>query len=669
MRTIFTFLIFSFLISYNIFPQYTSDDSDLVRTTFAREFNHQIILKYLGSKVDPKVNAALLSIAQSEDTSWVKEIINLDFHKFGANICFALGELGHCSTSANFLIKQISDKTNSGQLIHSALEALGKTGGNNSFIFLTNYYFKNNSENLDGISLSLYNFFIKNIGDKDKTYKILLNELTTFDKPSQRNFEAVFALLRTYFPSDSKNIFVKELTNFIAFKFNKNPNAQITIPYLLSCLKKLKYFQSDFQFFNALIKNNNFDIRVAAANTLINFPFKNKKELDKYLTLLNDPNSNVARTAAVSLKEINLDSELQNYLQQTLKAKLFSNKLEKNTQGELFNSYIKLFKISFTEAVNEFEKIIPQEYFYQALGNYNTSDLALNFLLDKFNSANNMNKISILESTIQFQNKINDKDKLRNFITGAINSNFPPLIATAADGIDSISVVKEKENLSLIIFNQIKKYLDNPDYQESIMSLAMLSQKIGDSFYKNVLDQISKSDFYPIKKFAYKLQNKSTLQVTNNDNNFEKFWSNAFKYKKAEIKTSKGNFIIEFLPQYAPISVGNFCYLTEQKFFNNNSFHRVVPGFVIQGGDPEETGWGGPNYDIVSEFSPLNYDAGMVGMASAGKDTEGSQWFVTTGCFPHLNGKYTIFGKVIKELGTTFNIAQKDKVIKIKLIR
>ena len=89
--------------------------------------------------------------------------------------------------------------------------------------------------------------------------------------------------------------------------------------------------------------------------------------------------------------------------------------------------------------------------------------------------------------------------------------------------------------------------------------------------------------------------------------NFAHFWSNAFRYKYAVVKTSKGNFKIEFLPALAPVSVGNFCYLTLKKFFNGLNFHRVVPGFVIQGGDPLGSGWGGPGYEIVSEFSDIPF--------------------------------------------------------------
>ncbi len=667
MKTIFTFLLFSLLISYNLFPQYSVHDSSLVYTTFTRKFDSQIILSYLTSNEERKINAALLSIAQSDDTLWVNEIIDLDFQKFGENICFALGELGQCKASSDFLIEQIDNKNNSNKLIHSALEALGKTGDWNSFVFLTNYYLKNHSANLDGISLSLYNYDIRNIGSKELIAKILVDELKTYDKPSQRNFEAVFTLYRTEVPSSLKNILADELTDFMKSNKSGDKFVQITVPYLLGCLKKLKYFSDDHNLFLKLIHTNNFAIKVEAAHSLIFYHYKSSKDIDDYLSLLNDPNSNVSRSAASSLKGLKIDSQLMNHLRQFLTTKLLSAKTEKNTQGELFLSYIKLFNVNFEEALNKFEPVIPKEYFYQSLGNFDSSEAALNYLISKFNSGNNKIKIAILESALNFQRKLKEESGLRKFIIDAINSNFPPLIAIAADGIDSVSIINEKEILTSIISNQVNKYMNNPDFQESMMSLVFLSKKINENLYKNILSQLVESEFYPMKKFAYRLLNRSTLHLVNNDKYFEKFWNNSFKFKTAEVKTQKGNFTIKLLPQFAPISSGNFCYLVKHKFFNNNSFHRVVPGFVIQGGDPEETGWGGPDYDIISEFSPLNYDAGMVGMASAGKDTEGSQWFVTTGNFPHLNGRYTIFGKVIKGLNTVLDIAQENKVIQIIL--
>jgi cyclophilin family peptidyl-prolyl cis-trans isomerase len=118
--------------------------------------------------------------------------------------------------------------------------------------------------------------------------------------------------------------------------------------------------------------------------------------------------------------------------------------------------------------------------------------------------------------------------------------------------------------------------------------------------------------------------------------------------KIAAIKTNRGYIKIELFPNIAPFTVQNFVKLGEKGYYNNTTFHRVVPNFVIQGGDPTGTGYGGPGYSIRSEFSPLPYDAYTVGMASSGKDTEGSQFFITHSPQPHLDGKYTLFGKVIK---------------------
>lgn len=117
--------------------------------------------------------------------------------------------------------------------------------------------------------------------------------------------------------------------------------------------------------------------------------------------------------------------------------------------------------------------------------------------------------------------------------------------------------------------------------------------------------------------------------------------------KFATLITNQGNIIIELEESIAPFTVQNFVKLSEKGYYNNTIFHRIVPNFVIQGGDPTGTGYGGPGYSIRSEFSPLPFAEYTVGMASSGKDTEGSQFFITHSPQPHLDGRYTIFGRVI----------------------
>jgi cyclophilin family peptidyl-prolyl cis-trans isomerase len=121
------------------------------------------------------------------------------------------------------------------------------------------------------------------------------------------------------------------------------------------------------------------------------------------------------------------------------------------------------------------------------------------------------------------------------------------------------------------------------------------------------------------------------------------------------------------LPDESPFTCINFATLIRNGFFDGLSFHRVVPNFVIQGGDPRGDGWGGPGYSIRSEFGSEHYDEGTVGVASSGKDTEGCQWFVTHSKTPHLDGRYTIFGNIVSGMEVVNKIQVGDKILKMRL--
>lgn len=130
----------------------------------------------------------------------------------------------------------------------------------------------------------------------------------------------------------------------------------------------------------------------------------------------------------------------------------------------------------------------------------------------------------------------------------------------------------------------------------------------------------------------------------------------------AVVTTSKGRFAIELLPAEAPLNVDNFVQLAKRRYFNRIVFHRVVPNFVIQGGDPRGDGNGGPGYQIRCEINEVPYRRGAVGMALSGKDTGGSQWFVTHAPQPHLDGGYTVFGNVISGMEVVDSIVRGDVI-------
>lgn len=130
----------------------------------------------------------------------------------------------------------------------------------------------------------------------------------------------------------------------------------------------------------------------------------------------------------------------------------------------------------------------------------------------------------------------------------------------------------------------------------------------------------------------------------------------------ATIETAKGNIVIELMPKVAPKTVNNFVFLARQGFYDGVTFHRVIKGFMAQGGDPTGTGMGGPGYEFEDEFSPdVTFDGpGILAMANAGPGTNGSQFFITYEATPHLNGKHTIFGKVTSGLEVALALAERD---------
>jgi len=131
----------------------------------------------------------------------------------------------------------------------------------------------------------------------------------------------------------------------------------------------------------------------------------------------------------------------------------------------------------------------------------------------------------------------------------------------------------------------------------------------------------------------------------------------------ADVHTTRGDFTFELLPQLAPEHVNSFVFLARDEFYNGTVFHRIVPGFVAQGGDPTGTGTGGPGYTVPLEASKEPFARGVIGMArSQDPNSAGSQWFVTLGDAPHLNGQYTVFGRVTEGMDVVDRLQMGDAI-------
>ncbi|MBC8177528.1 MAG: peptidylprolyl isomerase [Desulfobacteraceae bacterium] len=154
----------------------------------------------------------------------------------------------------------------------------------------------------------------------------------------------------------------------------------------------------------------------------------------------------------------------------------------------------------------------------------------------------------------------------------------------------------------------------------------------------------------------------------------EKQWDNppamqidSQKTYRVTIETNRGDMVLELYPEHAPKTVNNFVFLAQEGFYDGIVFHRVINDFMIQGGDPTGTGRGGPGYKFEDEVAanPLKHETAVISMANAGPNTNGSQFFITHSPQPHLNGKHTVFGKVVEGKEIVNAIQQRDEMVKV----
>lgn len=159
----------------------------------------------------------------------------------------------------------------------------------------------------------------------------------------------------------------------------------------------------------------------------------------------------------------------------------------------------------------------------------------------------------------------------------------------------------------------------------------------------------------------------ASVKTPNTTADYERALSRINSPVNAVVSTTKGSFTIRLIPDEAPMTVDNFIRLAKRGYFNGIVVHRVVPNFVIQDGDPRGDGNGGPGYQIRCEINEAPYERGAVGMALSGKDTGGSQWFVTHSPQPHLEGGYTIFGNVIEGMSVVDAIVRGDVIRSVEI--
>ena len=281
---------------------------------------------------------------------------------------------------------------------------------------------------------------------------------------------------------------------------------------------------------------------------------------------------------------------------------------------------------------------------------------------------------AFVEMLSELDDKVGDEDRniMRLIFTEFAGSKDPLITDISLTALkDTLYYKNREESASVMLFDYNE--LEYPkDLDVILISIDAMNVLHNDNTIKVLENNLNSENYEIAKSSAAVLENitgKKYSYTAKPVYDFDWAYIESLDRKKnVIIKTNKGDITIELLPDVAPFTVMNFLKLAEKNYYDSTIFHRVVSNFVIQGGDPTGTGFGGPGYSIRSELSPLTYETGMVGMASSGKDTEGSQFFITHSATPHLDGKYTIFGKVTDGQDVVDKIMIGDYIEDIKIL-
>ena len=569
---------------------------------------------------------AALAFGSIQDSSAVDNIGQLltdpdtSVRKFAA---FALGQTLCKKTS--MMLKDAILKEQDGDVLNEIIEAYGKVTKKWSATI------SENASNGEGIAWSLYRAGLNNAVDPSLNKKaavLLTGEHNDFTRMGAAHF----------FARGSKNPegFLPVLSN--ASKNDKNDNVRMAAA---AALRKIKNDSTLITLERILESEPDYRVKVNAVTALNVFPFEKVK--DHLLRALNDKNVNV-RIAASEVIKANLTEEfwieIANRVTDIKNWRIQANLYQAIVMAKENQSIIDEIKTTYQRSVNPYQKAALLAALQESVKSYDFIQGELFKADTPVVRSSAAAALVAINKNKKFQAPL--KKTFADIYIRAMQTGDAAVIGTLANALaDSTLDYRTTVKDYTFLYNARKK-----------LSLP------GDS---EVLQPLEAAIAYFEKRRAPEVRNDFNHPIN---------WplvKGIPKDQLAVIKTSRGNITIRLLVEEAPGSVANFVNLAEKNYFDHKFFHRVVPNFVIQAGCNRGDGWGSEDYSIRSEFSPRRYTTGSVGMASAGKDTEGTQWFITHSPTPHLDGRYTIFAEVVSGMEVVHLIEAGDQIIDVNI--
>ncbi len=608
--------------------------------------NTNLLLKHLTSKKAKYRDAAALAFATVQDSAAVPSLMRLlkndKSRKVRISAAFAIGQT-HLQ-SAQYKLIELFKTEKSDTVKFYIAEAIGKCGDTLGLDFFTSKLKNNKLKNTQekAIFAGIARFFIRGIFTQ-KSLETLINYIDNQKVKGDNLYIASIALAKakrnTISNYNEKLIRIYKGSNNIFTKMN-----------IVNAISK-NSSQTNIDFIKNIV-NGDCDYRLKV-NVINSFANLQKKEANKLLIkLLQDKNPNVSIRASEFILANGEEVEVDDYLlasqqidEWRTRANLLAAALKYSSNKTKISNIIKQ---QYEKAENKYEKAhllaalgydISNYKYVGAIIHHTNDCLIATYGTEAIEKMCNNPEFEAINKRRMAAGKKDLKLEFAYILKSAVMSKDISRVAIAAGIIRNCKQDFAKKFDNTYFLTQA---LNNCELPKDLEAYIELQKTI--AFVKG-------------EKFVSK---NNTFKKADVDWNFiSKIPDN----QRIKIKTNKGNITIQCNVNEAPVSVSNFLKLAKNKFFNNKYIHRVVPNFVVQDGCPRGDGWGSPDYTIYSEFPRNNYTEGSVGMASAGKDTEASQWFITHSPTPHLDGRYTNFGKVVNGMEVVHNLKVGDKII------
>jgi len=594
------------------------------------------------------------SIQDEKALDYLYDLLYDDIEKVRVAAAYSIGQIGS-RKAENLLIRAFksNDTLRLFQKSNGAiLEAIGKCGTEASLKNLgtISTYSPKDTALLQGQAWGIYRFGLRGITSPEGTQK-MVDYATNTDLPIQPRFIAANYLYRAKL-TQLDSIQVLPISNIILEE--RDPRIRMALAIAIA---KSKSDIALLTLQNLYEVESDYRVKCNIIRALENFDYVQVQSI--IFRAIKDKNTKVATTAAQFFYENGSGRDAYVYWRQakeetnsTLKLKLYQ------VANKYMNPYFKDYKWSINNELKLMANdttlnVYSRADAYRALGEYNFNHKFIfqNGFSDKEAVVRSaaVEAIAKICTDPEFDknvglSRVKVKKELSTFLSEAINKGDASMRYFAANVLSKPLGFKALfENSSFL--HVAKRKLELPKETETLYAIQKAIDFFDDKETPNELPTYN----HPL--------DWSLLDGINNQS-------------IASIKTKKGSINLTLYPLEAPATVANFIKLANDGYYNGKNFHRIVPNFVIQGGCPIGDGFGSLDYSIRSELPMMYYNQqGFVGMASAGRDTEGVQFFITNSPTPHLDGKYTIFAKVKDGMNVVHDIEVGDIIESIKIIK